>query len=390
MAHGGHGGGGFGDDAEVQLAAALQGIPLEQAALMRRAQRAQGLMGTPMPQGQAVGRVFKASSPLEHLAAAFSRFQGGREAQAVDRGFGDLSARAGQAAQAQAKLQAARRQEDIAREQGNTDREFGLKERGLERQAAAQAEAERAARAREAADRAKLEQDAWAVIPDPVYGGFVRYNKKTGQTEPVGVQGNSPAPGPTGASGPTPPATPPGFKMTEPQAKAFSAVSRIREARKMMEEAGYPSGLGGRKDAWATGASGGALGAITPQEAASEEGQRYFTAGRNLIAALLRKESGAAITKDEWEQLGPLYIPMPWDDDATRANKLRMLDVMEQSAVMESGPAAASHLTREKASAAPAAAAGSGPARIQTKEQRDALPPGTQYVGPDGVTYTKR
>lgn len=142
------------DDAEIQLAAALQGIPLEQAALMRRAQRSQGLLGTPMPQGQQVGRVYKASSPLEHLAAAFSRFQGGREAQEVDRGFGDLATRAGQAGTAQARLQAARRQEDIAREQAEKDRSFGLQERGLERQIAADASASARAQA-DAAERAR-------------------------------------------------------------------------------------------------------------------------------------------------------------------------------------------------------------------------------------------
>ena len=176
----------------------------------------------------------------------------------------------------------------------------------------------------------RIDQDSWRSTPDAL-GGVTLHNTKTGE-----MRGRLP-----GAQGVV------GAKMTESQGKAFSAVSRMREARKQMEAAGYPTGLGGRKDAWATGASGGAMSTITPQEAASEEGQRYFTAARNLIAALLRKESGAAITKDEWEQLGPLYVPMPWDSTESRAQKLKMLDIMEESAVVESGPGGAVALARK-------------------------------------------
>lgn len=183
----------------------------------------------------------------------------------------------------------------------------------------------------------RIDQDSWRSTPDAL-GGVTLHNTKTGE-----MRGRLP-----GAQGVV------GAKMTESQGKAFSAVSRMREARKQMEAAGYPTGLGGRKDAWATGASGGAMSTITPQEAASEEGQRYFTAARNLIAALLRKESGAAITKDEWEQLGPLYVPMPWDSTESRAQKLKMLDIMEESAVVESGPSGASVLaSKSKGSQAP-------------------------------------
>lgn len=246
-----------------------------------------------------------------------------------------------------------------------------------------QTERERSNRSSEGLRRAALDQDAWAIVADPVMGGLVRYNKKTGETAPArpGVAsppapGTSPAPG--AGDAPALEDGPAGVKLTDAQGKAFSAVSRIREARRMMDEAGYPSGLGGRKDAWATGASGGALGAITPQEAASEPGQRYFTAGRNLIAALLRKESGAAITKEEWGELGPLYIPMPWDDDATRSNKLRMLDVMEDSALVESGPAGAERLgpsrrAKQAPNAAPAAPAAS-PQDLEAKAWAQANP----------------
>ncbi len=62
------------DDAELQLMAALSGVPLEQAALMQRARRAQGLMDTPTPQGQQIGRVYKAASPFEALKSRWAVF----------------------------------------------------------------------------------------------------------------------------------------------------------------------------------------------------------------------------------------------------------------------------------------------------------------------------
>jgi hypothetical protein len=119
-------------DEELELAAAMGAIPYEQAALMRRGQRAQGLIGTPGAQGQQVGRVYRASSPLEHAAGALARAMGYREAGKIDQEFGGLAQRAQQAGLAQARQKALIRQEDITREQGNKDRDFGLRERGAD------------------------------------------------------------------------------------------------------------------------------------------------------------------------------------------------------------------------------------------------------------------
>jgi hypothetical protein len=168
-----------------------------------------------------------------------------------------------------------------------------------------------------------------------------------------------------------------------------------------MAEAGFPEGMGGRKDAAAMGAQSGPISSLVPQEAASEPGSRYFNAARNLVAALLRKESGAAISNDEWKQFTGLYIPMPWDSPEARDNKLKLLDLMEKSMAAAAGPSAQRYWEQAapptgagptapgpKASGAPAPA--SGPVQVKSKEERDALPAGTRYIGPDGKTYTKR
>lgn len=186
----------------------------------------------------------------------------------------------------------------------------------------------------------QLSQDMWSAQADPVSGGVVMYNKKTGESRPLGPGGGVPG-------------GPQGIKLTDTQAKAFSAVNRLRVARQQMDAAGFPSGVTGRWDAAATGTTQGPVSKLIPSEAATDQGRQYYTAARNLIAALLRKESGAAITKDEWEQLGPLYIPMPYDDPTTRQNKIKMLDAMEQSAVSEAGPAGAGLLNRPAPGQAP-------------------------------------
>lgn len=207
----------------------------------------------------------------------------------------------------------------------------------------------------------QMDQDMWSAQADPVSGGVVMYNKKSGESRPLGPGGGSP----TG---------PAGIKLTDSQAKAFSAVNRLRLARQQMSAAGTPSGISGRWDAAATGTTQGPMSRLVPSEAATEQGRQYFTAARNLIAALLRKESGAAITKDEWEQLGPLYIPMPYDDPVTVQNKTRMLDAMENSAITESGPAGANLLnSTDNKTATPAEPSASVTTGVPSPDELDAL-----------------
>jgi hypothetical protein len=210
--------------------------------------------------------------------------------------------------------------------------------------------------------REALAQDAWKVVPDVSGGGGgFKVNSKTGEVMPLQP------PNPLGPGLPKLPT----FK-NEDQSKSFSYSERMREARKQMEEAGYPAGVSGRKDAAAMGAQSGPISSLVPQEAASEQGGRYFNAARNLVAALLRKESGAAISNDEWKQFTGLYVPMPWDSPEARSNKLRMLDLMQKSMEAAAGPSAQQYWQATgkpplpaTSSAAPAAA---GPKRAQGKD----------------------
>lgn len=62
---------------------------------------------------------------------------------------------------------------------------------------------------------------------------------------------------------------------------------------------------------------------ILPGEAVSPEFQQLEQAGRNFMAAVLRKESGAAITPDEMAQGFIQYIPQPGDSKEVQEQKRR-------------------------------------------------------------------
>jgi hypothetical protein len=55
----------------------------------------------------------------------------------------------------------------------------------------------------------------------------------------------------------------------------------------------------------------------------SPEGRQIDQAANNFISAVLRKESGAAISEQEYEREFKKYIPLPGDDDKTIAQKAR-------------------------------------------------------------------
>jgi hypothetical protein len=86
--------------------------------LLRQADQGLSMQNTPAPQGQNVGQTYVASSPLEHIAAAFQRYQGGQKQKTAEQGFADtltrqtagrgasFKAQAGQQEQQNAQIQA--------------------------------------------------------------------------------------------------------------------------------------------------------------------------------------------------------------------------------------------------------------------------------------------
>jgi len=50
-------------------------------------------------------------------------------------------------------------------------------------------------------------------------------------------------------------------------------------------------------------------------------------AGELFLTAILRKQTGAAVTKEEWERYGPMFLPVPGDDPDTMQMKRRAREV---------------------------------------------------------------
>jgi hypothetical protein len=75
--------------------------------------------------------------------------------------------------------------------------------------------------------------------------------------------------------------------------------------------------------------------------AQSEDYKRLAAAQRNFIAAVLRKESGAAISDQEFESGAKIYFPQPGDSDAVIKDKRRYRDLAVQGMKMAAGPGAA-------------------------------------------------
>jgi hypothetical protein len=96
-----------------------------------------------------------------------------------------------------------------------------------------------------------------------------------------------------------------GDKMTEPQSNALQYSSRMgynREVLDKLEEAGFdPASVG-------TGIQN-----IAPNIMRSPEVQTYRAARDNWVSAVLRKESGAAISKNEYENAFRQYFPQMGD-----------------------------------------------------------------------------
>lgn len=53
----------------------------------------------------------------------------------------------------------------------------------------------------------------------------------------------------------------------------------------------------------------------------SPEYRQAERAGKEFLAIVLRKESGGAITVEEWRDYAPIFLPMPGDDPQTLADK---------------------------------------------------------------------
>ena len=187
-----------------------------------------------------------------------------------------------------------------------------------------------------------------------------------------------------------------GLKLTEPQGKDIGFYTRGAQANQGL------SGLEGELTNFVQ-QNAGAIPLGLGNYMRTPEFRQAKVEADNFLTALLRKDTGAAITDNEFNLYGPMFLPVPGDDPATIALKRQKRATALLALRSGLGTAEIIAATNEQAlgmptpaaeavgSPSPATATPAGePARPMTQEDYDAIPSGGLFIDPDdGQTYKK-
>ncbi len=179
----------------------------------------------------------------------------------------------------------------------------------LAQSAAGQAEAARHNRAVEGFQARSLESKPELTWQEGPSGEKVPYlvDARRGVVAPV------PVPGLTGQEPGNPYAT--GGKMTEAQSKDALYASRMLNAEQVLTDPAVVSAAQSRVQ------RGYSAMPIVGNSLVSPEYQQYDQASRDLVNAILRRESGAAISQSEFDNAIVQYLPQPGDSPEKLALK---------------------------------------------------------------------
>lgn len=117
-----------------------------------------------------------------------------------------------------------------------------------------------------------------------------------------------------------------GKPLTDAQATSLGYAQRIAQASEVIDR------LGGQF----TGA-GSYIGRAVPNILKSEDRQLFEQAQRNFINAVLRKESGAVISPEEFENARQQYFPQPGDTLSTLQQKKQNRETIYQNFLRNAG-----------------------------------------------------
>lgn len=183
-----------------------------------------------------------------------------------------------------------------------------------------------------------------------------------------------------------------GKPLTEGQSKDTVYVTRAEGALPIINDLGSelmnPVARGVEGDP--TGVARGAL--------QSEDFQKAQQAGKEFLQAILRKDTGAAITPQETAEYGTVYLPVPGDSpgvlEQKRLSRIRAVEAIKAGLPPQAILAQELALANTNASAAAPVAAPApsqgAPAKPMTQADYDAIPSGGLFIDPDdGQTYKK-
>ena len=189
----------------------------------------------------------------------------------------------------------------------------------------------------------------------------------------------------------------------EHTSKAANFVARMvqaeRNVRKMVDGVDPVTGAEGP----AFGAANNAVVAANMMPEAvrnmviSPQHQQYRQAAEQWIRAFLRKESGAAIGADEFMRDFVVYFPQPGDSPEVTAQKTEARHAAMAGIAGEAGnyfqrlsPKEATMLKQLEPNQKPQAAQDGAPVRVNSPQDAARLPPGTRFIGHDGVERVVR
>lgn len=218
---------------------------------------------------------------------------------------------------------------------------------------------------------AVIYQAAPANLVDPSTGQPVlgRFNPRTGAYERADV--------PSGLV----PAAQPDRPMTEGQSKALIFGSRMRESNAIMDQLAE-AGVSALPLGYRAASEVPLLGAAVSSNARPEV-QMLDQAQRDWLNAVLRRESGAVISEQEFENGARQYFPVPGEDPRTTEQKRRNRMLAEQGVLAEVPEG------RRDSVGPNARPAQSRVPKISSEAEWRALPKGTRYVDPSGVERVK-
>ena len=179
---------------------------------------------------------------------------------------------------------------------------------------------------------------------------------------------------------------PAGVKFTEGQSKDVVYATRARGALESLESilTQNPDALSSRTGPLLENVPMG-LG----RDLQSDAYQVAKTYGDEFLQAVLRKDTGAAITTDEQRLYGDTYLPRAGDGKAKlaakKAARARALAAIEAGMNIDQIAAQDRALVLQFSESQ----GQNSPATIQNDAEYDALPSGTEFVGPDGVKRRK-
>jgi hypothetical protein len=182
-------------------------------------------------------------------------------------------------------------------------------------------------------------------------------------------------------------------QFTEGASKAANFANMMTEAEKTIEGMGKKEPDGTQLPAENPVGFWGALReGMTPESVAnvmrSPEYQKYRQAAMQWVRAKLRKESGAAISNQEFEGEFNTFFPQYGDSPEAIAQKRAAREEAQRGMIAESRGAYEQLFQGVPAKASPVAVQGTpqdaGPKKPASKAEYDALPSGTQFIDPEG------